>query len=268
MINWCKRHKSIIVLIAGLIIIILGLCWKHELVKQNDGLVMAIVTTILIATTMYYSWLNRCLLETTDMPKVVVYIRPWKKYAEQHVLIIENLGTGTAFNIRFDKVDTSFILQKNPELYLADIPCIKEGIDYMPPKQDYKTFIESTGLTDGQRNRSYEIKVDYTNSQGKKFTDSFNLNIGVNLHYFHEYPVVEHLEEIAIHAKQIASHTKQIANQPSNTQSTSRADLNLQSQLSDSQSTSRADLNLRDLSASDISKLKEALKLLSSLDKK
>ena len=249
MINWCKRHKSIIILIAGLIIIIGVLCLGHKLVKQHEGLVMAIVTTILIATTMYYSWLNKCLLETTDMPKVVVYIRPYKKYAEQHVLIIENLGTGTAFNIRFHEVDTSFILQKDPDLYLADIPCIAEGVDYMPPKQDYKTFIDSTKLTDGQRDRSYKIKVDYTNSQGKKFTDSFNLNIGVTLHYFHEYPGVEHLGEIAIHTKQIASHTEKFADQPLNTQSPSIIDPNLQR-----------------LSTSDISTIKKAAQILSSLD--
>ena len=182
------------------------------------------------------------------MPKVVVYIRPYNKYAEQHVLIIENLGTGTAFNIRFSEVDTSFILKRDPDLYLADIPCIKEGIDYMPPKQDYKTFIDSTRLTDGQRDRFYKIKVDYTNSRHKKFTDSFDLNIGVTLHYFHEYPVVEHLGEIAIHTKQIASHTEKFANPPSNTQGTSRTDPNLQR-----------------LSASDISTIKKAAQILSSL---
>ena len=126
----------------------------------------------------------------------------------QHVLIIENLGTGTAFNIEFNDVDPSFMLQKDSELYLADLPCIKQGIDYMPPKQDYKAFINSTGLTDAQRNKSYKIKVDYTNSQGKKFTGSFDLNIGVTLHYFHEPPVVEHLEDIAICARQIASYTQ------------------------------------------------------------
>ena len=249
MINWRKRHKSIIVLIVGLIIIIGVLCLGHKLVKQHDGLVMAIVTTILIATTMYYSWLNKCLLETTDMPKVVVYIRPYKKYAEQHVLIIENLGTGPAFNIRFKEVDPSFMLQKDSELYLVGIPCIKEGIDYMSPKQDYKTFIDSTELTEDQRNRSYKIEIDYTNSQGKKFTGSFNLNIGMTLHYFHEYPVVEHLEEIAIHTKQIASHTEKFADQPLNTQKTSITDPNLQR-----------------LSASDMSTIKKAAQILSSLD--
>ena len=81
MINLFKRHKSMIVLIVGLFGIIGGLWWQRELVKQHDGLVMAIVTTILIATTMYYSWLNKCLLETTDMPRIVVYIRPYIKYA-------------------------------------------------------------------------------------------------------------------------------------------------------------------------------------------
>ena len=245
MINLFKRHKSMIVLIVGLFIIIGGLWWQRELVKQHDGLVMAIVTTILIATTMYYSWLNKCLLETTDMPRIVVYIRPYIKYAAQHVLIIENLGTGTAFNIEFNEVDPSFMLQKGSELYLADLPCIKQGIDYMPPKQDYKAFIDSTGLTDAQRNKSYKIKVDYTNSQGKKFTGSFDLNIGVTLHYFHEHPVVEHLEDIAIYAKQIASYTKPISN---------------------AQHASGADSNLQDLSSSDLAKIREAAKLLSSLN--
>ena len=67
--NWCKRHKSIIVLIVGLIIIIGVLCLGHKLVKQHDGLVMAIVTTILIATTMYYSWLNKCKVDPLSRPK-------------------------------------------------------------------------------------------------------------------------------------------------------------------------------------------------------
>ena len=118
MINLFKRHKIMIVLIVGLFIIIGGLWWQRELVKQYDGLVMAIVTTILIATTMYYSWLTKEIMETYNTPNIKITIEPflyaitaestdtWNKgklEGNLHTIAIENIGTGAAKEIKITK---------------------------------------------------------------------------------------------------------------------------------------------------------------------
>ena len=221
MINLFKRHKSMIVLSVGLFIIIGGLWWQRELIKQHDGLVMAIVTTILVATTMYYSWLNRCLLENTNLPKMVLYIRPWSKYVQQHIFFIENVGTGIAFDIKLEVLDNQpFML--NSDLSLMDASCAE--ISSMPPNKDYKILIKSEKWTVEKRKTRYKIKVRYTNSQRKEFSEVFSLSIEETRDYLQDDLVAEFLREIAVHAKGIA-------NQSPDTQTTDGSTPNIDAQI-------------------------------------
>lgn len=205
--NWWREHGGKIIFGVTLVIIAIELAFAWVTKTWNQGLGMIIITTTLTGITMYYSWLNRRLLETTNSPKIVLYIRPWRRYEQQeHMLVIENIGTGTASDIRLEVLnDAVFML--GSELSLADMPCARGAIKSMPPKQDYKALIKSTELDEQQKKQSYKIKVCYKNWQDKEDSEVFNLSIEATHDYLQDDLVSEYLKEIATHTKEIANQS-------------------------------------------------------------
>ena len=187
MINLFKRHKIMIVLIVGLFIIIGGLWWQRELVKQYDGLVMAIVTTILIATTMYYSWLTKEIMETYNTPNIKITIEPfpyahitaestdtWNKgklEGNLHTIAIENIGTGAAKEIKITK-------DPFPGLKLNE--AFQNSTIY--PKQRYELIMSKEDIEKKAINGFIEYKISYKSPTNKEIKGSFKISItAINL---------------------------------------------------------------------------------------
>ena len=216
--KWSRYGGSIILVVTVAIIIVF--VYAGETLKPYQGLAMVIVTTILVATTMYYSLLNWRLLENnqlllaaTDSPKVILAIRPWNTGKKQYVFVIENVGTGIASDIKLEMLSNQ-PLMLNSELDLM-VACAE--IKPIPPKQDYKLLIEAEKWEPKERKTSFDIEVSYTNSQRTKLPpEKFSLSIEASHHYLQGDLVAEHLGEIADHIKEIAdpsSERKEIANQ-------------------------------------------------------
>ena len=205
------------IILVGTVAVIIALIVADIVGVLKQGLAMTIVTTILVATTMYYSLLNRRLLENnqlllaaTDSPKVILAIRPWNKDKKQYVFVIENVGTGIAFDIKL-KMLSNPILMLDLELNLKTA-CAE--IKPIPPKQDYKLLIEAEWWTPQQRETSFDIEVSYTNSQRTKLSsEKFSLSIEASRYYLQDDLVAERLGEIV-------DHIKEIANQSSSTNTT------------------------------------------------
>ena len=202
------------IILGGTVVIIIVLIIADKTEKVNQGLAMVIVTTILVATTMYYSLLNQRLLDATDSPKVILDIRPWNTDKEQYVFVIENVGTGIAFDIKIEMLRGQ-PLMLNSELSLEEV-CAK--INPIPPKQNYKLSIEAENWEPEKRKTSYDIKVSYKNSRDKKCSKEFSLSIDAIHYYLQGDLVAERLGEIADHTKEIANQSpapKEITNQSS-----------------------------------------------------
>ena len=216
MIKMWSQYGGWIILV-GTVAVIIALIVADIVGVLKQGLAMTIVTTILVATTMYYSLLNRRLLENnqlllaaTDSPKVILAIRPWNKDKKQYVFVIENVGTGIAFDIKL-KMLSNPILMLDLELNLKTA-CAE--IKPIPPKQDYKLLIEAEWWTPQQRETSFDIEVSYTNSQRTKLpSEKFSLSIEASRYYLQGDLVAERLGEIV-------DHIKEIANQSSSTNTT------------------------------------------------
>ena len=196
-----------------IVVVILVFYWQRDFVNKNEGLVMASVTTILVGTTIYYSLLNKRLLDATDLPKIILDIRPWNTKKQQYVFVIENVGTGIASDIKLEMLSNQ-PLMLNSELDLI-VACAE--IKPIPPKQDYKLLIETEEWEPKERKASFDIEVSYTNSQRTKLPpEKFSLSIEASHHYLQGDLVAERLGEIADHIKEIAdpsSERKEIANQ-------------------------------------------------------
>ena len=208
--KWSRYGGSIILVVTVAIIIVF--VYAGETLMPYQGLAMVIVTTILVATTMYYSLLNQRLLDATDSPKVILDIRPWNTDKEQYVFVIENVGTGIAFDIKIEMLRGQ-PLMLNSELSLEEA-CAK--INPIPPKQNYKLSIEAENWEPEKRKTSYDIKVSYKNSRDKKCSKEFSLSIDAIHYYLQGDLVAERLGEIADHTKEIANQSPEpteIANQ-------------------------------------------------------
>ena len=216
MIKMWSQYGGWIILV-GTVAVIIALIVADIVGVLKQGLAMTIVTTILVATTMYYSLLNRRLLENnqlllaaTDSPKVTLAIRPWNKDKKQYVFVIENVGTGIAFDIKL-KMLSNPILMLDLELNLKTA-CAE--IKPIPPKQDYKLLIETGWWIPQDRETSFDIEVSYTNSQRTKLpSENFSLSIEASRYYLQGDLVAERLGEIV-------DHIKEIANQSSSTNTT------------------------------------------------
>ncbi len=196
-----------------IVVVILVFYWQRDFVNKNEGLVMASVTTILVGTTIYYSLLNKRLLDATDSPKIILDIRPWNTKKQQYVFVIANVGTGIAFDIKLEMLSNQ-PLMLNPDLSLGEV-CAE--IKPIPPKQDYKILIEAEKWESEKRKTSFDIGVSYTNSQRTKLPpENFSLSIEASHHYLQGDLVAERLGEIADHTKEIANQSPEpteIANQ-------------------------------------------------------
>ena len=200
------------IILGGTVVIIILLIIADKTESISQGLAMVIVTTILVATTMYYSLLNRRLLENnqlllaaTDSPKVILAIRPWNKDKKQYVFVIENVGTGIAFDIKLKMLSNNPLILDNSE---SDLMAACAEIKPIPPKQDYKLLIETEGWKPQDRKTSFNIEVSYTNSQGRKLPpEQFSLSIEASRHYLQGDLVAERLREIAVHTKEIVNQS-------------------------------------------------------------
>ena len=217
--NFWRQQKDIIAFVIVGVVIIGLLVLKRGVVNNNEGLVMVIVTTVLVLTTMYYSLLNQLLLAATDSPKVILAIRPWNTGKKQYVFVMENVGTGIAFDTKLKVLgQNAFMLNETSDLMNT---CTE--IKVIPPKQDYKLLIETEGWTAQQRKMSFDIKVSYTNSQGRKLPpEQFSLSIEASHYYLQGDLVAERLGEIVDHIETIANQSSA----PKDTKDTSNQSLN------------------------------------------
>lgn len=107
--------------------------------NDNSGAISVIVTIVLAIFTIHYARLTRrsqALVEKLiDNPKVVASLRNDEVNSSLLIVCIENVGTGTARNVRFQ---TNFSIQVMGDISLEDIGFLKKGIDYFGSGQKYE----------------------------------------------------------------------------------------------------------------------------------
>ena len=135
--------------------------------NANDGAIVGIATVVLVGITGYYAYLTRRLLKASDTPEIAVSLRPHEGYIHCVMLCIENIGTGAARDIQF-QTDLSF--KPDGERALEEVGFLKNGIDYLGPKEKIEHFLVSViGKLDKLKETPLEIGVTYTDSVKLKY---------------------------------------------------------------------------------------------------
>jgi hypothetical protein len=185
-----------------------------EFLKENQWLItLSFAFAVMISTAVYAFLTWKLVNETRRMRKAqtdpeisVSLVQNDKATIEFIELVIENIGLGPAYGIKFEVIK-DFTLSNR---MLSEVGFIKNGISYFSPKQPMKlsvaSFIHDKELAD----KSIELKVIYSNSIAEQFTRKFILNFS-QFSFFTQvgFPplikIAEHLKSIASNLSDITS---------------------------------------------------------------
>lgn len=146
--------------------------------NQNSGAFNVIFSFIVSISTVVYAILTwRLVSETRKMrvaqtePKIFITIQPREEWINFIDMIIQNIGLGPAYDIKF-KVEPDFKITKSRSL--SELGFIKNGLKYLAPNQKIQFFLTNMAENFEEKIKSrFEIKVTYKNSVGKKYEDTY-----------------------------------------------------------------------------------------------
>lgn len=140
-------------------------------------IVTAVATAVLAKITWTYVQLTQDILQATNKPKVILFLR----HSHSSIsLCVQNIGTGYAADIEFSG-DLSF---KTIDRFgregktLKDIEPFKSGINFFGTGHKIGTYLCHTGDVRDLKKRSFKILISYKDSAGKTFKQLFPFDVG------------------------------------------------------------------------------------------
>jgi len=150
-----------------------------QFLKEYQELITLLFTITVGISTIVYAYLTAKLVgETKRMrksqtdPEISVSLVQNENSIIFIDLVIENIGLGPAYNIKFEVIK-DFKLSNR---MLSEVGFIKNGISYFSPKQSMKLWVASFKEDKELAEKYIEIKVTYSNTLTEKFTKIFILN--------------------------------------------------------------------------------------------
>src|SRR5690349_21458187 len=146
-----------------------------DLLNRNSGAFNVVFSLLVTVATVFYAILTRRLVqETVQMreaqtePSVVVRVEPHQIHLNLVMLIIENAGSGPAFDVRLS-ADPDF--RTDTKQPLSALGFFKHGFRYLAPRQQIQTFLinligkgEEIERTDGTLR--FKVTVKYRSAAG------------------------------------------------------------------------------------------------------
>ena len=149
-----------------------------EFLNQNSGAFAVIFSAVVATATVIYAILTwRLVSETRKMreaqtePKISVTIKPREEWISFIDMVIQNIGLGPAYNIKFE-VNPDFEYVKGK--FLSELGFMKNGLKYLAPNQKLQFFLTSMIENFEEKTKKpFEIKVVYQNSISKTYEDAY-----------------------------------------------------------------------------------------------
>ena len=214
-----------------------------EFLNENSGAFAVIFSAAVAFATVVYAILTwklvsetRKMREAQTEPKVSVTIQPREEWINLIDMVIQNIGLGPAYNIKFE-INPDFEYMKGK--FLSELGFMKNGLKYLAPNQKLQFFLTSMIENFEEKTKKpFEIRVTYQNSIGKTYKDVYMIDfsqlIGLsqlgepplykiaknveeikeNIHYFstgfHKIKVIRYTkEDIEKETKQLLERSKQ-----------------------------------------------------------
>jgi len=149
-----------------------------DFLNENSGAFAVIFSSVVAIATAIYAILTwrlvsetRKLREIQSNPKLSITIKPREEWISLIDMIIINIGAGPALEIRFT-LKEDFEYRKNK--FLSQLNLIKNGLDYLAPKQKVQFFLTSMiEKFQDKIEKPILIQVTYKNAQGNQFFEEF-----------------------------------------------------------------------------------------------
>jgi len=133
--------------------------------------VVAISTVVYAVLTYQLTSETRKMCEAQTEPKISLSIQPREEYIKLLDMIVENIGQGPAYRVKFE-VNPDFEFVKG--YFLSQLGFVKNGVAYFAPKQKIEFFL--TNIAEGfndKVNIEIKIKVTYSSKTGKRYEDEY-----------------------------------------------------------------------------------------------
>ncbi|MGB4263292.1 MAG: hypothetical protein WBJ29_07140 [Fervidobacterium sp.] len=133
--------------------------------------VVAISTVVYAVLTYQLTSETRKMREAQTEPKISISIQHREEYIKLLDMIVENIGQGPAYGVKFE-VDPDFEIVKG--YFLSQLGFVKNGVAYFAPKQKIEFFL--TNIAEGfndKVNIEIKIKVTYSSKAGKRYEDEY-----------------------------------------------------------------------------------------------
>ncbi len=149
---------------------------------MNSGAFAVVFSAVVAIATFVYAILTwKLVAETRKMrevqtePKISIIIQSREEWINYLDMIIQNIGLGPAYNIRFEIMRDFEYLDGR---VLSELNIIKNGLKYLAPKQRIQFFL--TNAIEKVKEKietNFEIKVSYNNSMGKSYEDIYTIDL-------------------------------------------------------------------------------------------
>lgn len=183
---------------------------------NNNSVAFTVIFSALVAiATLVYAVLTwklvsetRKMREAQTEPRISVTIQPKEEWINFFDMIIQNIGVGPAYNIKF-KMDSDFEYEKGK--FLSEFNFIKHGLRYLAPNQNFQFFLTSMAEDfENKIEKQFGIKVNYKNSFGKDFEDTYVIDFSelVGLTRLGEpplYKIAKNIEKIQDDIRKVAT---------------------------------------------------------------
>ena len=162
--------------------------------NSNSGMIAIVAIVVLAIIGGWYLYSRRRLLKIAnesenigkpEKPEIVVFLRPHASCVQCLMLCIENIGTGTAYNVRFGTGTSPTAPFITPSSNFGDVRLLKEnnflqkGIGCFGTGQQIEQFLMNLigGLPE-ELKQPLQLSVTYTDSLNHPYDNRYTLDFG------------------------------------------------------------------------------------------
>ena len=152
--------------------------------NANSGAMTALSTAILVVVTIAYVYLTHRLVRETKAAREMAMLPSLTVTAEVHEVYpyvinfrVENIGGGTAHNIRLQSNRSFMVEDRDP---LNTLGLFTHGIPMLGPSRKIESFlVYASSLNREHLNESLKVIAKYTDATGRhKFEETFEIDFG------------------------------------------------------------------------------------------
>lgn len=162
--------------------------------------ITALSTFTLVGVTWYYARIAKKILKASaNTPEVVIFDEPDPSGQAFIFICMENIGTGTAYNINID-TDESFRLYD--EETLGEVGFIKHGVKTLPRGKRVVCWMSILDIHQDQNTHPLNFDITYEDSDGEYYSGHFVISRDEILESSRErYPLSSIAKEVSRIAK-------------------------------------------------------------------